>query len=229
MPPKELPEKQQEKPTTSQSQTNESQESPKRPLHKPTTSQSQTNLNRYASSKGRKERIRLEIYRPVIYAIVLHDGSFPFKAKDENVENGTEEQWKLCKVGFTQRSVNNKMKEVRDQIKKTYKPKNWEEATTSTLFALPFSAIDTNLHHDTEKRIREKLGKSVKKEKAVELDLPVTTEWVLTTQNHIDDIMTLIEKRRSEGLEADLDIFKEIKVVPVPPKKEQKKWLKEQV
>lgn len=64
----------------------------------------------------------------------------------------------------------------------------------------------------------------MKKEKAKELDLPNITEWVLTTQNHIDDIKKKIDECADE---ADLDLFKKIVVVPMPPEEERKEWLKQ--
>ena len=55
-----------------------------------------------AGTNNKVHRILRERYSPTIYAIVLKNGSFPFKAKDENTKDGTEEQRKLCKVGITQ-------------------------------------------------------------------------------------------------------------------------------
>ncbi|PFX12632.1 hypothetical protein AWC38_SpisGene23374, partial [Stylophora pistillata] len=196
---KESPKRPVQKPTTSQGQTRGSTEPAIKPRKTITAGQSQSHesktsgwpitrdeflmwfwdstngnqlildLNKFANSKRWDDRIRQEKYRPFIYAIVLNDGSFPFQAKDENVEDGTEKQWKLCKVGFTKKSVergiNNRMEQLSDKIKKTYQPKNYKEAMPYTLFAVPFRAIDTNPYHDTKKRIREKIGKRVKKEK----------------------------------------------------------------
>ena len=49
---------------------------------------------RSCHTKNWGDRIRQENNSPNIYAVVLNDGSFPFKAKDETVKDRTEEQWR---------------------------------------------------------------------------------------------------------------------------------------
>ena len=64
----------------------------------------------------------------------------------------------------------------------------------ATLFALRIGSVDTTPFHETEDRIRKKVGTPIKTAKAKELNLPVPTEWVLTTQEHIEKIKAAIEK-----------------------------------
>lgn len=217
------------KPSRSQSQTHEPTTSrwPKTKEDFPTWFWDSKNgnplildINKFSNTNRWDDRIRREgKYSPFIYGIVLNDGDFPFK--DRSV------QWKLCKVGFTQmgskRGENNRMEQVRDKIKKSYEPKYFKDAKAYIFFSLRFSAIDTNPYRETEKRIRKKVGKKVKKEKAYDLHLPYITEWVLTTQEHIDKIQTLIRKCRGE---ADLDIFESVTETPVPPEGKREEWLK---
>lgn len=79
-----------------------------------------------------------------------------------------------------------------------------------------------------KKRIREKVGKRLCKEKADKLKLPNPTEWVLTTQKHIDlikekkDEKTKAVKEKKEG--DVIDFFKDIKVTPSPPAKYKGEW-----
>ena len=66
----------------------------------------------------------------------------------------------------------------------------------ATLFALRIGSVDTTPFHETENRIRRKVGTPIKTAKAKELNLPVPTEWVLTTQEHIDKIKKAIEEMK---------------------------------
>ena len=148
-------------------------------------------LNFYAlEEKIGDDRIRREKEYPCVYALVLNN--FP-KAKD----------WKLVKVGFTHKSTkkdsNNRMEQLTREIESNLK----QEATASkppvmvaTLFALRIGSVDTTPFHETENRIRRKVGTPIKTAKAKELNLPVPTEWVLTTQEHIDKIKKAIEEMK---------------------------------
>lgn len=88
------------------------------------------------------DRIRREKYPPHIYGVVLNQGTFPFQ--DEQGE-----QWKLCKIGFTQCTTtegeNNRMEQVEREVKKT-------SQDASTLFVLRISAVDTSRYQETEKK-----------------------------------------------------------------------------
>lgn len=159
-------------------------------------------LNKYAHDKGLPDRIRREKHSPVVYAIVVNN--FPSELKD----------WKLVKVGFTHQSIkkgdNNRMEQLKRQLESEIKESD-QKASAAILFALPIGCVDTTSFYDTEARIREKVGKLVKKEKAKELNLPTPTEWVLTTQQHIDDIIKLKTEAYKDNSKDAIDIFKDIK------------------
>lgn len=152
-------------------------------------------LNAYARRKNWPDRIRREIYSPHVYGIVLN--AFP------NVAS----KWKLVKVGLTQRSIqkgsNNRMEQLERQLKlRGFNP--------STLFVLPIGSVDTSLSIDVEGRIRKKVGKVLKKRKAIDFKLPITTEWVVTTQEHIDEILKKMKEKKRECSEDVIDAFKDI-------------------
>ena len=87
----------------------------------------------------------------------------------------------------------------------------------ATLFALRIGSVDTTPFHETEKRIRQKIGTPITKEKAKELKLPVPTEWVLTTQKHINEIKAAIEKIKKFTEEEDKKLKKgEVDITAVP-------------
>ncbi|XP_031549549.1 uncharacterized protein LOC116287082 [Actinia tenebrosa] len=177
-------------------------------------------LNNYAQEQNLDDRIRREKESPAVYAVVVNAGDFPFK------ENG--KQWKLCKVGFTHRSIKkggSRMEKVCKQIKDQCSEGLGQHTTASTLFALRIGAVDTTSFSATEKRIREKVGKPVRKEKAKELCLPFPTEWVLTTQEHIDTIKEKKEEKMSDVDEGGdvIDFFKGIKNTPELPE-EYEEW-----
>lgn len=163
-----------------------------------------------ASPSG--DRIRREKNAPHIYGVVLNQGTFPFQFQRK--------QWKLCKIGFTQctttQGENNRMEQVEREVKKT--------RDASILFVLRISAVDTSRYQETEKRIRDKVGKRLCIKKANELKLPNPTEWVLTTQKHIDLIKGQINliKEKKEG--DVIDFFKHIPDPPPPPEKHRGEW-----
>ena len=155
-------------------------------------------LNSYARKKN-LDRIRREKYSPHIYGILL-----------KNFPKGKKVGWKAVKVGFTQQSIkkggNNRM----EQVEKTLKKDGFDPIT---LFVVPIGCVDTNKFHDTENRIREKVGRPLMTDKAKEWKLPLTTEWVLTTQTHIDKIKKEIGSKKQdfwENSEDLIDIFKDI-------------------
>ena len=108
------------------------------------------------------------------------------------------------------------MEQVENEVKK-----NFHDA--STIFVLRIGAVDTTPYRFTENRIREKVGKRLCKRKAMELNLPNPTEWVLTTQKHIYEIVKKKNEKANavkEGMAGDvIDFFKEIQGPPPPPAK----------
>ncbi|XP_078350235.1 uncharacterized protein LOC144635040 isoform X2 [Oculina patagonica] len=170
-------------------------------------------IKKLNASKKRVDFIRREKYRPVVYCIVLNDGQFPGKTKDETK---TEVQWKLCKVGFTQvdtaTGTNNRMEDVRKKICSKYESKReGQKASPSVLFVLSIGAVDTTPYLQTEKRIREAVGWPIGKKLAKENGLPCSTEWVLTTQAFIEKIKESIDQKKKEGTADPIDLFKTLK------------------
>lgn len=98
----------------------------------------------------------------------------------------------------------------------------------SVLFTLRIGSVDTSSYHKTEARIREKVGTPIKKGKAKECNLPVPTEWVLTTQRHIDKMKGELKARKVKGLTSGeaIEIFKHI-TPPTIPRDTLPGWVKE--
>ena len=150
-------------------------------------------LNFYALEKKiGDDRIRREKEYPCVYALALNNFS-----KTEGSD------WKLVKVGFTHKSTkkdsNNRMEQLTKEIESKLNPGETASnppVTVATLFALRIGSVDTTPFHETENRIRRKVGTPIKKEKAKELNLPVPTEWVLTPQSHINKMKVAIEKMK---------------------------------
>lgn len=102
------------------------------------------------------------------------------------------------------------------------------KVTASVLFALRIGSVDTSSYHKTEARIRGKVGTPIKKEKAKERNLPVPTEWVLTTQRHIDKMKGKLKARKVKGFTSGeaIEIFKDI-TPPTIPRDTLPGWVKE--
>lgn len=173
-------------------------------------------LNTYARKKKLPYRIRLEINSPVVYAIVVNN--YPLAGVQQN------DQVKLAKVGFTHVSIgkdaNNRMEQVQKQIEKALAPKA-PKVKASILFPWRIRALDTRSFHDIEDDIRRKVGIPVKQANAKDLNLPAPTEWVLTTQKHINLIRNLRESKEWEEM---FDIFEGIEAPAIP--EEYQDWLK---
>ena len=174
-------------------------------------------LNKYAlQEKKGEDRIRREKDYPCVYGIAVDD----FLTEGDKT-------WKLVKVGFTHKSIakdsNNRMEQLTKQIKSELK------LTAVILFALRIGSVDTTPFHETETRIRKKVGKPIKEEKAKEYKLPVPTEWVLTTNQHIKKIKKEIDKIKEMGIDAAqdlIDAFKNIDSPTLPPLPEEfKDWV----
>ena len=128
------------------------------------------------------------------------------------------------------------MEQLRQKIKWKYegmlKERNENPRSSNPeaklLFVLPIGAVDTTPYHDTEERIRKKVGEPVPKEVAKSHGLECSTEWVLTTQDYIDKIM---EKKQnfpqSPGKDL-IDMFTDLKEgdTPTPSKKYKDMWLR---
>ena len=102
------------------------------------------------------------------------------------------------KIGFTQYTLK--------QIKKRFKVDRDENI--ALVFFLAKSATDTTRHHDFEERIRKKAGMPVKKHHARSLRLKEPTEWVLTTQNYINELEMYINRKKEQEGSVDASILK---------------------
>lgn len=168
------------------------------------------------------DRIRREKYAPYIYGIVLNDGYFPFQERGQ--------QWKLCKIGFTNKDTTtgrgNRMETLVRNIQSKYERKNGRQPTASILFVLAIGAVDTTDYNETEERIRKRVGTPIRKQVAKDCGLECSTEWVLTTQNHIEHIQHMIRNFRGNG--DKIDIFKHLSEgdVPKPSKSYGQQWLR---
>ncbi|CAH3151446.1 unnamed protein product, partial [Pocillopora meandrina] len=155
-------------------------------------------LNSYARQEEMSDRIRREKFSPHIYGVLL-----------KNSPSEIEGHCKAVKVGFTQQSIkkggNNRIEQIEAKLEK-------EKFDSTPLFVVPIGCVDTTKFHDTEVRIRKKVGRPLMKDKAEKWKLPVPTEWVLTTQNHIDKIKERIKSKKEDVEKSEdlIDIFKGI-------------------
>ena len=170
-------------------------------------------LNFYALKKNIDDRIRREKEYPCVYALALNN--FPMPVGSD---------WKLVKVGFTHKSTkkdsNNRMEQLTREIESNLNQgatASNPPVTVATLFALRIGSVDTTPFHETEDRIRQKVGTPITKEKAKELKLPVPTEWVLTTQKHINKIKEAIEEMKEFTKKEDKKLKKgKVDITAVP-------------
>ncbi|XP_062599767.1 uncharacterized protein LOC134261347 [Saccostrea cucullata] len=168
-------------------------------------------LNKYAIENKLSDRIRRErvTERPSIYGLVINDKRMKFYSD----KSGKKTEWTYVKIGFTHKDTTqgtgNRMETVVDKIKKT----GYENV--STLFVLSVSCVDTTPFFETEDRIRKKVGTCVKKEIAKGHKLPVPTEWVFASQEHLSKILMKIKS--NEGNLDRIDIFKGIEKPPKVP------------
>lgn len=171
-------------------------------------------LNFYALEKKiGDDRIRREKEYPCVYALALNNFPMP-EGRD----------WKLVKVGFTHKSTkkdsNNRMEQLTREIESNLNQgatASNPPVTVATLFALRIGSVDTTPFHETENRIRRKVGTPITKERAKELNLPVPTEWVLTTQSHIEKMKDAINEVKKSTTEEDEKLKKgEVDITAVP-------------
>lgn len=178
-------------------------------------------LNSYAQKKGLDDRIRREKDCPHVYAIVLNNFTI---ARDKDSE------WKLVKVGRTHKSIkrnsNNRMEQLQKIIESKLNKDSNRAATASKpevkasiLFAVRIGSVDTTPFHETEARIRGKVGIPIKREKADEYNLHAPTEWVLTTQSKIKEISKKLDDKKAESGSAEdlIDVFQDINPPQVLP------------
>ncbi|VDI61932.1 Hypothetical predicted protein [Mytilus galloprovincialis] len=130
-----------------------------------------------------------------VYGVKLHEIEIPTLA------NGNE--WILVKVGRTEKPTNignNRMEQVMSEIC----------VKSSVLFSLPKGFCETNSNNDEEKRVRVHMGFSVNKELINKMNLPYSTEWILTTQTDINILLKKIEEKDIAKEWATTQIFNDV-------------------
>lgn len=149
------------------------------------------------SDKGRPEIVRREINSPYAYGIVLNVNFFG-------------DQFKFVKIGFTQQGTSsdckNRMTQVRREIENY---RQHLQGKTSVLFVIMKNPVDTSTHSEFETNFRKRWGMPVSNEFAQHYELPIHTEWVLTTQGFIAHMLQVIEAAKQGG-RIDASIFKGI-------------------
>ena len=149
------------------------------------------------SDKGRPEIVRREINSPYANGIVLNVNFFG-------------DQFKFVKIGFTQQGTSsdckNRMTRVRREIE-SYR--QHLQGKTSVLFVIMKNPVDTSTHSEFETNFRKRWGMPVSDEFAKRYELPIHTEWVLTTQGFIAHMLQVIEAAKQRG-RIDASIFKGI-------------------
>ena len=155
------------------------------------------NMNNSKSS-GSKLRRRRSCW-PHIYCVVLND--------DENPGTFDGIQWKYCKVGITERDTSpnaeNRMETIQHEIEKIGK-------TGDIKFVLPVKATDSRPNNAIEKTVRECTGYRVDKDLAKVNKFPVSTEWVITTEDHITNIRRVINNKKKNKESMDTGLFQEV-------------------
>lgn len=149
------------------------------------------------SDRGRQEIVRREKNSPYAYGIVLNVNFFG-------------DQFKFVKIGFTQQGTSsdykNRMTQVRREIE-SYR--QHLQGKTSVLFVIMKNPVDTSTHSEFETNFRKRWGMPVSNEFAKHYELPIHTEWVLTTQGFIAHMLQVIEAAKQGG-RIDASIFKGI-------------------
>ena len=138
------------------------------------------------------DKLRREMFSPYVYGFVFKGTIY------DGADRDFERKFKMIKIGFTQCTLK--------QIKKRFKDDRDENI--ALIFFVVKSAIDTTRHHDFEERIRKKVGVPVKKQYARSLGLKEPTEWVLTTQNYIDELKMYINQKKEQEGSVDASILK---------------------
>ena len=149
------------------------------------------------SDKGRQEIVRREKNSPYAYGIVLNVNFFG-------------DQFRFVKIGFTQQSTSsdceNRMTQVRREIERHGQHL---QGKTAVLFVIMKNPVDTSTHSEFETNFRKRWGMPVSDESAKRYELPIHTEWVLTTQGFIAHMLQVIEAAKQRG-RIDASIFKGI-------------------
>ena len=164
------------------------------------------NLIRFLNTHPWEDKIRRERFSPFAYGLIFNG---PISDTAENASQFNS-KFRLMKVGFTQSSTvsneNNRMEQI---IRDFRNHRNVNADNISVLFVLMKSATDTTSHRDFERNIINKLGIPIKNSVARNLNLPVPTEWVLTTQAYVNLLIQHKNSMLSGGRSVDAGILNE--------------------
>lgn len=158
--------------------------------------------------------LRRQTLGQYVYAVVVNKPEIDIQTC---VDGKSEmKRMKLMKVGFTQSDTTqsnkqNRMAIVKSDVKAQLQ-KSWPNVKVkcSVIFVLPINALDTRKPTDVEAEVRKKTGILLPQNIAKAMNLPVTTEWVVTTQAFIDIIRARIEEfkkpaSKTTGLEPSVE------------------------
>ena len=140
-------------------------------------------------------RVRHEVYGPMIYAVKMNGLGI---AVDPNESTGTKTGI-LMKVGYSHTNtsqthdasrINTLMKDIKRDMKKKW----GVEVKCAPAFVLSIDVLDTRYFSKIESEVRSRAGMVVPINVAKALQLPVHTEWVLTTNFFIAQIRKRIRE-----------------------------------
>lgn len=118
----------------------------------------------------------------------------------------------LAKVGFSKSRKYDRAETVRKRVRKemihNYDLSDNFQPCSEVPLKFMFDASETQKNCEVEKSIRKRIGFPLNKDKAKSLGLPIHTEWVLTTPEHIDKVMSTIEDCRRNGKVISTNMFK---------------------
>ena len=145
-------------------------------------------LNSSSERPDCKIRMLDEKAYPHIYCIVSNNDNNPgkYKVTDKRII-----QWKYCKVGITEQDTTTGTKNRMETLKKDIIRETGKDA--SIIFVQQVKGTDSTKNKTVETNVRKRVGWPVHKDLAKESRLPVSTEWVITTQSHIDIIKKKIK------------------------------------
>ena len=148
-------------------------------------------LNTYKHSQH-TDKHRREKYQPYAYGLVLNDAS--------SGKNNLDKKFKLMKIGFTQCPIGSNENSRIKEIKRKFK--DYHGKDVAVIFVLMKNAVDTESHHAFEVRITKNVGVPYQQK------LCQITEWVLTTQGHIDKLKEHKKQQLQEKGQVDASILK---------------------
>ena len=150
------------------------------------------NCHRIDAEKNSRLRKELFNKRTNIYGVILN-----FPARRDG--------FKFMKIGSTGGEslpgTGNRMENVMKKIKRQF-----PRSKSSLIFCLSIGPHDTDGTQQVENRVRNFCGVPLEPDQAKCAGLPIPTEWVLTQQDYITSLRTLIRKEKANR-DLSTDIF----------------------